>query len=250
MYVGKERLATRRIFLIKLIALVPVASLTACGSRETSAADAQSKAIPFPQQPPTSAYSLQYFTAEEWAFINAACGRLIPEDENGPGAVQSGVPEFIDRQLAGAFGHAARWYTQGPFIAAGPEFGYQGKATPREVYRAGIAAMNNHCIERRGGKAFADCDASTQDEVLKEVESGHIAFDDVPGKAFFMWLLQNTKEGYLADPIHGGNKEMGAWKMIGFPGARADFADWVTRHGVHYPLGPVGVAGSVARVKG
>jgi gluconate 2-dehydrogenase gamma chain len=241
--------ASRRDFLFKTIALVPVASLAACGPRESGAADAQSTAALSPQQQPTSAYSPKYFTAEEWAFINAACGRLIPEDETGPGAVQSGVPEFIDRQLEGAFGHAARWYMQGPFLAAGPEFGYQGKATPREVYRAGIAAMNSHCIASRGGKAFADCAAATQDEVLKDVESGHIAFDDVPGKTFFMWLLQNTKEGYLADPIHGGNKDMAAWKMIGFPGARADFADWVTRHGVHYPLGPVGVAGSVARTR-
>ncbi len=31
-------------------------------------------------------------------------------------------------------------------------------------------------------------------------------------------LLQNTKEGYFSDPIYGGNKDMGAWKMIGFPG--------------------------------
>jgi gluconate 2-dehydrogenase gamma chain len=239
--------ASRRDFLFKAIALVPVASLTACWTRETSAAGAQSMAAPSPRQPTTIAYAPKYFTAEEWAFINAACGRLIPEDETGPGAVQSGVPEFIDRQLEGAFGHAARWYTQGPYIAAGPEFGYQGKTTPREVYRAGMTAINSHCIEIRGGKAFADCDASTQDAVLKDVESGHIVFDDVPGKTFFMWLLQNTKEGYLADPIHGGNRDMGAWKMIGFPGARADFADWVTRYGVRYPLGPVGVAGSVAR---
>jgi gluconate 2-dehydrogenase gamma chain len=36
---------------------------------------------------------------------------------------------------------------------------------------------------------------------------------------------------------------MGSWKMIGFPGARADFLDWVDQHGARYPLGPVGIAG-------
>ena len=51
--------------------------------------------------------------------------------------------------------------------------------------------------------------------------------------------MQNTKEGYLADPIHGGNKNLASWKMIGFPGARADFIDWVDKYGAHYPLRPV-----------
>jgi len=46
----------------------------------------------------------------------------------------------------------------------------------------------------------------------------------------------------LADPIHGGNKNMGSWKMIGFPGARADFIDWVDRYGARYPFDLVGVA--------
>jgi len=82
---------------------------------------------------------------------------------------------------------------------------------------------------------------------LQDIESGKLSFDEVAGKTFFAWLLQNTKEGYLADPIHGGNKDMGAWKMIGFPGARADFADWVGRHGERYPLAPVGIAGTPAK---
>jgi gluconate 2-dehydrogenase gamma chain len=63
------------------------------------------------------------------------------------------------------------------------------------------------------------------------------------GQAFFGFLLQNTKEGYLSDPMHGGNKDAGAWKMIGFPGARADYADWVGRPGVAYPLPPVSILG-------
>lgn len=241
------KLAGRRDFLFKTIALVPATSLAACKPSQTPALSSEATTTSSPQKAPASAYLPKFFTAEEWAFINVACAHLIPNDETGPGAVDAGVPEFIDRQLEGAFGHAARWYTQGPFISAAPEFGYQGKATPREVYRAGIAATDSHCIKNFGGKRFADCNASIQDQVLKDVESGHIAFDNVAGKTFFMWLLQNAKEGYLADPIHGGNKDMGAWKMIGFPGARADFADWVTRHGERYPLEPVGLAGSVVK---
>jgi len=82
-----------------------------------------------------------------------------------------------------------------------------------------------------------------QDSVLTDLENGMLDFDNVSGKAFFDFLLQNTKEGYLADPIHGGNKNMASWKMIGFPGARADFLDWVDQHGARYPLGPVAIMG-------
>ncbi len=59
---------------------------------------------------------------------------------------------------------------------------------------------------------------------------------------FFAFLVENTKAGYLSDPIHGGNKDMGSWKMIGFPGARADFLDWVGT-GNRYPYGPVSIDG-------
>jgi hypothetical protein len=65
-----------------------------------------------------------------------------------------------------------------------------------------------------------------QDKTLRGLESGEIKLDDgVDSKALFAMLLQNAKEGYLSDPIYGGNKDMGAWKMIGFPGrAVADSA--------------------------
>jgi gluconate 2-dehydrogenase gamma chain len=62
-------------------------------------------------------------------------------------------------------------------------------------------------------------------------------------KTFFAMLLQNTKEGYFSDPIYGGNKDMGAWKMIGFPGAHYDYSEWVSRHGERVPYPPGGFQG-------
>jgi gluconate 2-dehydrogenase gamma chain len=56
-------------------------------------------------------------------------------------------------------------------------------------------------------------------------------------------LLQNTLEGYFADPIYGGNRDLGAWRMIGFPGARYDFRPFVSRFGEAYRLPPVGLMG-------
>jgi len=226
-----EMSSDRRDFLCKMMALVPTLSIAACAPVSAF------------RTSPAQAYSPRYFTQEEWAFLHAACGRLIPADANGPGAVELGVPEFIDREMEGPFGHAATWYMQGPFASALPEFGYQSPLTPRAVYRAGIAAVDGHCRRMLGNKSFAELPTATQDAVLTDLEQGALEFENVSGKAFFGFLLQNTKEGYLADPIHGGNKNMGSWKMIGFPGARADFLDWVDKYGARYPLGPVGIMG-------
>jgi gluconate 2-dehydrogenase gamma chain len=133
------------------------------------AADSPASASPVT---PARAYSPTYFSEQEWAFLLAACARLIPSDENGPGAVELGVPEFIDREMDGAFGHAASWYMQGPFASALPEFGTQSPLTPREVYRAGIAAVNGHCRRTFEDKSFAELPASTQDSKVVALERG------------------------------------------------------------------------------
>jgi gluconate 2-dehydrogenase gamma chain len=227
-----EKPSSRRDFLRTMVALVPTISLAACAPLSTLVPSS-----------PTQLYTPRYFSGEEWAFLQAACGRLIPADENGPGAVELDVPEFIDREMNGAFGHATNWYMQGPFMSALPEFGYQFPLTPRAVYRAGIAEVDAHCRLKYANKTFCELSAASQDSVLTNLEKGVLDFESVSGTAFFGFLLQNTREGYLADPSHGGNKNMGSWKMIGFPGARADYLDWVHKHGARYPLGPVSISG-------
>jgi gluconate 2-dehydrogenase gamma chain len=231
---------SRRVFLRRTIAIAPISALAASACTQATPNLAASGPTP------AKDYQPSYFHAEEWLFIKAATARLIPSDDVGPGAIEAGAPEFIDRQMDAVFGHAAIWYMQGPFVPSKPEFGYQGKLAPREVYRLGIAELDGHCKGTFGGKTFAQLPPEQQDTVLKGVESGEIAFGAVSSKTFFSFLLQNTKEGYLSDPIHGGNKNAAAWAMIGFPGARADYADWVGRPGEHYPhqtLGPVSING-------
>ena len=68
-------------------------------------------------------------------------------------------------------------------------------------------------------------------------------FDGVDGKAFFQQVLANTREGFFADPLYGGNRNMSGWNMIGFPGARYDYRDWVERHNERFPLPPVSIVG-------
>ncbi|MES2187728.1 MAG: gluconate 2-dehydrogenase subunit 3 family protein [Pseudomonadota bacterium] len=233
----------RRGFLRKSIAVLPAAALSAGGCSQANTPAAPGTGAAATGATPTGPYQPKFFNAAEWAFVQAAVARLVPADATGPGAIESGVHEFIDRQMDAVFGHAANWYMQGPFVESPPEFGYQGKLPPRDVYRAGIAAADAHCRDAFGGKTFAQLEPAQQDQLLKGLESGDVTFDGISAKTFFGFLLQNTKEGYLSDPMHGGNKDAGAWKMIGFPGARADFADWVGRPGEHYPLPPVSISG-------
>ncbi|HBT8171012.1 TPA: gluconate 2-dehydrogenase subunit 3 family protein, partial [Klebsiella pneumoniae] len=187
----------------------------------------------------------QFFNDREWAFINAAVARLIPADELGPGAKEAGVPEFIDRQLNTPYATGSIWYMQGPFNPDVPkEMGYQLPLVPKQIYNLGIADAEAWCQDKYH-KTFAELSGEQQDEALGLWESGKAEFKQLPASLFFTYLLQNTREGFFSDPIHGGNKGMVGWTLINFPGARADFMDWVER-GERYPFPPVSINGERA----
>lgn len=172
-----------------------------------------------------------FFTAPEAAFVSAAVDRLIPPDDTGPGAVQAGVVTYIDRQLAGAFGHGYRMYLAGPWPeGASPTQGYQLPLTPAEIYRLGIAEVDRASRKANQEKSFVDLDAAHQDAILQSLDKGEMQLDMVPGKLFFDLLLANSIEGYFGDPAYGGNRDMATWKMIGFPGARGDYADEIVAY--------------------
>jgi len=73
---------------------------------------------------------LRFFTKREALIVATATSRIFPSDATGPGASEAGVVFYIDRQLAGPYGHDRHRYTQPPFEDGIPEQGYQGKATP------------------------------------------------------------------------------------------------------------------------
>src|SRR6202451_2304673 len=128
----------------------------------------------------SSSYAPTYFSIAEWAFINAAVARLIPSEGAGPGGVDAGVPEFIDRQMELPYGHGAYFYLKGPFLEnAPPTLGYQLRYTPREIYRLGIAAANS-ATQKSQGKDFAQLSAADQDRFLAAMEKGEAAFATVP----------------------------------------------------------------------
>jgi gluconate 2-dehydrogenase gamma chain len=185
----------------------------------------------------------QFFTKDEVAFVDAAVSRLIPNDDLGGGAKEAGATVFIDRQLAGPFGAANSWYMQGPWQDGTASQGYQSRLTPAQLYRVAIKAIDDHCRNAFQGKRFAEISADDQDQILSGLETGKIDLGNVKGDGFFKVFLQNTIEGFFSDPIYGGNRDMIGWKMIGFPGARYDYRDYVSRHNERLDLPPVGLKG-------
>jgi gluconate 2-dehydrogenase gamma chain len=205
---------------------------------------------PFAGDPPKPINPLgwYFFRPDEVAAVEAIVNRLIPEDHLSPGGKDAGCAVFIDRQLAGPFGSSSWLYMAAPFAPGLPTQGYQGSLTPAGRYRLGLRALDDYVAVEYGGKSFAQLNSADQDIILERMESGAISLKLAPGfstRSFFDLLLQNTMEGFFADPLYGGNRGMVAWKMIGFPGARYDYREYITKYNQPYPLGPVSIYGSV-----
>jgi len=183
--------------------------------------------------PRAAARAPVYFRGAEKRFVDAATARLIPADALGGGANEAGVTDFIDLQLAGAYGRAERWYMRGPWPTGTAQQGFQLKYTPAQIYREAIADVEAHC-QQQYGKPFAQLAAAQQDDVLHALEGGKIKLAKVPAKTFFALLWQNTQEGFLADPAYGGNRDFTGWKLIGFPGPRYNYVEEIEHFGQPY----------------
>ncbi|MCA1179769.1 MULTISPECIES: gluconate 2-dehydrogenase subunit 3 family protein [unclassified Pantoea] len=196
-------------------------------------------------------YQPEFFSAIEWEFIMAACDRLIPSDHEGPGALDAHVPIFIDKQMLTSYGKGNDWYMDGPFDShASHLFGYQMPFPLRVLYQKGIALTNKY-TRFKYNQDFCNLPGKVRDAVLTDLQKNVVDFEqfgeaDLNAGYFFTRLLENTKEGYLADPQYGGNKNMAAWVMINFPGARASYPQWIKIHNIKYPLGPVSLSGEQA----
>src|SRR5882724_12283818 len=180
-----------------------------------------------------------FFNAAEVLFIEAACERLIPADESGPGALGAGVPNYLDKQLGGAWGAGERLYRSGPWQAGTPSQGYQLPFTPGELFHTCLRAISRDLAASK--TPFHEMSADNQDAYLKSLESGAHDLDGVPSGIFFDMLLKMSVEGFFSDPVYGGNRDMVAWRMIGFPGADADYFEAIDHHGVKFEREPLSI---------
>jgi gluconate 2-dehydrogenase gamma chain len=183
----------------------------------------------------------RYFTQSEAGMMEAIVDRFIPSDSETPSGKDCGCAVFIDRQLAGPYGQADDLYRAGPFHHGTREQGDQSPLTPAGQYRAGLAALEQYCKANFAGAGFAQLADDKKDALLKGLEDGAVTLRGVDGKTFFHDMLIDTQQGFFADPVYGGNRDMVSWKMIGFPGARYDYRDWVHRHNERFPLAPISI---------
>jgi gluconate 2-dehydrogenase gamma chain len=160
-----------------------------------------------------------FFNAAEARFIEAACERLIPADASGAGALGAGVPGYLDRHLAGAWGDGEQLYRNGPWQPGTPSQGQSRPFKPATLFRSALSSILRD-LEKRGA-TFSELPAHTQDSYLHSLESGRAPLDGVPSAAFFDMLLAMTVEGFFSHPHHGSVRDRVAWPMHGYPGALA-----------------------------
>lgn len=225
----------RRKFLWRAgVAGASLASTAASAGLMSSAAQAQNT-----ESAPASGHSvtsqpqpeppLQYLNDEQHAFVVAAVDTLIPADELSPSGSDCGCAVYIDRQLASAWGGGAKMYRGGPYFAGKPEQGYQLPLTPAEFFVAGIAGAKEW-TRKTYGTDFEGLEQSKRVEALKAMQEGKAEFDNFSSRAFFARLYAMTMEGFFADPIYGGNRNMVSWRMLGYPGLPATYARLIDQY--------------------
>jgi Gluconate 2-dehydrogenase subunit 3 len=168
-----------------------------------------------------------WLSDREYEILSAACERLIPEDET-PGAVGAGAPDYIDGLLgafefdppriwaggpsSGRHGGEAEfanfhrltqidelaWRTRIEGSLGIPEREFNGPVVGlQERYRSGLAEL---------GEDFCGITPEEQEERLHE----HPEFTEL--------LYEHCCEGMYGAPEYGGNRDLIGWSSIGFPG--------------------------------
>ena len=169
-----------------------------------------------------------WLTEQEYATLRAACARMLPSDQDAPGAEEAGVADYIDTFL-GAFsfdppriwaggptsgrqGGEARFGTFMPLTPLDelawrtriegsqglPEREFNGPVLGlQQRYRAGLAAL---------GADFAEVDAEEQRRRLEADQE------------FCSLLWEHCCEGMYGAPEYGGNRDGVGWAYIGYEG--------------------------------
>jgi gluconate 2-dehydrogenase gamma chain len=133
----------------------------------------------------------RFFTNAEARLMDAIADQIIPPDE-WPGGCESGVTNFIDKQLVG------------PYVRF------------REDYRKGLNAIQDAC-RMNYHKKFEQLDWNEQTSFLELMEAGKMKHEMWKGgfdKTFFSLLRDHSMQAYYGSPRHGGNKNNVSYKML------------------------------------
>jgi gluconate 2-dehydrogenase gamma chain len=160
-------------------AFVPVSAIQAAPQAATTAATT------------TAAKPALAFLPEQRHILEAFIDRIIPSDETGPGAVESGAAEYIDRAFV-------------EFLAG-----------EKESFLTGLAGVDAFARTSQGA-SLAELSPEKRDAVLMAIDGGQA--NNL--RAFFARARRLTLEGMFCDPYWGGNKNFAGWDLIRYPGVR------------------------------
>jgi gluconate 2-dehydrogenase gamma chain len=168
-----------------------IAGATLTGATMLGAALIPVSAIQAAPQAAATAKPALAFLPEQRRILEAFIDRIIPSDENGPGAVESGAAEYIDRSFV-------------DFLAG-----------EKETFTAGLAGVDSFARTSQGAP-FAELRPEKRDAVLIAIDGGQA--NNL--RAFFNRARRLTLEGMFCDPYWGGNKNFAGWDLIKYPGVR------------------------------
>jgi len=156
-----------------------------------------------------------FLNRDDAATVAAFTERLMPGAPGKPGARDTGVLNYIDLALAGAY------------------------ADLQDFYRRGLAQLDQYCRETYRDP-FVRLNAGQQDAVITALEEGKATgFSWPTAQEFFNTLRTHTMEGMFADPIYGGNRDFAGWRLVGFPGAQAIFTSTDMRSKQAFTRAPI-----------
>lgn len=170
-----------------------VGAAVASGGAAAQAVVVQPPAAAAPQ--PRSREALEVLTAAEAETLEAITDRILPADENGPGAREARAVHYIDRSLA------------------------SDNATSRGNYASGLAAIDDYA-RKLHGHPFHVLSPELQDNILLTVIEGQVPGFNPSGSGFFNLVRSHTIEGTFSDPYYGGNYNFIGWDMLRYPGVR------------------------------
>lgn len=205
---------------------------TVAAAAPPAGAAEEAAAAPAPAAPP----GYQSLGPQEAALVEALVDVMCPADQLSPAGTACGLAVFIDRQLAGGFGHGERLYMRGPWRHGKPQLGYQLPLTPEQFFKVGLAALNDAC-RKTHGRNFDALPAADADAFLSAVAAGKVTDPRVPLATWFDDLVYPLfVQACFADPVYGGNRDKVFWRMVGYPGLPATHRrDMVAFRGKPYP---------------
>ena len=140
-------------------------------------------------------------TAAESDTLEAIVSRLIPTDENGPGAAEARAAHYIDHALTGPLSVSRDAYSSGLESVDRYAETSAGKPIRRTVHRGtGRPSHRDGKTERPPGSHPT------------RQHSSHL-------------VRAHTIEGTFCDPYYGGNANFVGWDLIGYPGVRTSVTE-------------------------